>query len=90
MTDGADRELQPGGAPARVQYCVVPGCSHRARRTYPVLCSVGQGPAPASNDIEICPVHHACLRKGYLRVRGRVPDGLVWNLENGDRFTGGA
>ncbi len=82
--------IQPRGAPARIRYCVVPGCSHRARRTYAVLCSVGEGTAPALNEIEICPVHHACLRKGYLRVRGRAPDGLVWKLENGERFTGGA
>jgi hypothetical protein len=55
-----------------------------------VLCAVVDTAASAPNEIEICPVHHACLRKGYLRVRGRAPDGLVWKLENGERFGGGA
>lgn len=74
----------------RIRYCAVPGCSFRACRTYPVLCAVRDGAAPASNEIQICGVHQACLRKGFLRVRGRAPDGLVWLLENGERFGGGA
>jgi len=62
--------------------CAVPGCSSRRNLHdhHVTFRSAGGSDAPA-NRITLCAFHHLrCLHAGRLRVHGRAPDGLVFEL----------
>jgi hypothetical protein len=62
--------------------CAVPGCSSRRNLHdhHVVFRSAGGSDAP-ENRITLCAFHHQrCLHAGLLRLRGRAPDGLVFEL----------
>jgi hypothetical protein len=61
--------------------CRVPGCSRRAVHAHHVTRrSLGGGDEP-ENLVGVCAFHHLRgIHGGYLRVWGRAPDGLVWEV----------
>ena len=65
-----------------VLFSAVPGCTSRRNLHDHHLRfrSAGGSDAPA-NRIALCAFHHQrCLHAGFLRIRGRAPDGLVFEL----------
>lgn len=62
-------------------WCLVPGCSRPATDAHHVLFrSLGGGDEP-ENLASLCSPHHLRgVHMGNVRVRGRAPDGLVWEL----------
>jgi hypothetical protein len=62
-------------------HCQVPGCSRRATHAHHVVPrSRGGGHEPV-NLVALCACHHLRgVHGGHLRVRGRAPDGLAWEL----------
>ena len=70
-------------------YCQVPGCSRAAVHVHHVVFrSQGGGDEPA-NLVSICVAHHLHgIHRGWVRVSGRAPDGLRWEL--GEVREGGA
>ena len=62
-------------------HCQVPGCSRRAAHAHHVDPRSHLGPNADHNLVGICPVHHLVgIHKGYVRVAGTAPNGLVWEL----------
>jgi hypothetical protein len=62
--------------------CAVPGCTSRRNLHDHHLRfrSAGGGDEPA-NRVSLCAFHHQrCLHVGLMRIRGRAPDGLVFEL----------
>jgi hypothetical protein len=62
--------------------CAVPGCTSRRNLHDHHLRfrSAGGSDAPA-NRITLCAFHHQrCLHVGLMRIRGRAPDGLLFEL----------
>jgi hypothetical protein len=62
--------------------CAVPGCTSRRglHDHHLQFRSAGGSDAP-DNRLTLCAFHHQrCLHAGLLRVRGRAPDGLVFEL----------
>jgi hypothetical protein len=62
--------------------CAVPGCTSRRNLHdhHVVFRSAGGSDAP-DNRITLCAFHHQrCLHAGRMRVRGRAPDDLVFEL----------
>ena len=61
--------------------CQVPGCSRRAAHAHHVEPRSHCGPDTAENQVGICAHHHLVgIEKGYVRVNGTAPNGLVWEL----------
>ena len=62
-------------------FCQVPGCSRRAEHVHHVEFRSQGGSDGEENLVSVCAVHHLHgLHRGCVRVRGRAPDGLVWEL----------
>ncbi len=61
-------------------WCQVPGCSGKATRHYQVLYACGHGEDGEENLVWVCKTHLHILRRGWVRVRGRAPDRLRWEL----------
>jgi hypothetical protein len=62
--------------------CAVPGCTSRRNLHdhHLTFRSAGGSDAP-ENRLALCAFHHQrCLHVGFLRIRGRAPDGLVFEL----------
>jgi hypothetical protein len=61
--------------------CCAPGCSRRAVHAHHIRPrSQGGGDEP-ENLVALCACHHLRgVHGGYIRVRGRAPDGLVWEV----------
>lgn len=61
--------------------CQVPGCSREAGHVHHVVYrSQGGGDEPW-NLVSVCPAHHLHgIHRGWVRVSGRAPDELVWEL----------
>jgi hypothetical protein len=62
--------------------CAVPGCSSRRNLHdhHIAFRSAGGSDAP-SNRVTLCAFHHQrCLHTGRMRVRGRAPDRLLFEL----------
>ena len=62
--------------------CAVPGCTSRRNLHDHHLRfrSAGGSDAPG-NRVALCAFHHQrCLHVGFMRIRGRAPDGLVFEL----------
>jgi hypothetical protein len=62
--------------------CAVPGCtSRRNLHDHHVTFRSAGGSDDPGNRITLCAFHHQrCLHAGLLRVRGRAPDDLVFEL----------
>jgi hypothetical protein len=61
--------------------CQVPGCSRAAVHAHHVRYrSQGGGDEP-ENEVGVCAAHHLhCIHRGWVRVRGTAPHGLIWEL----------
>lgn len=61
--------------------CQVPGCSRAASHVHHVLYRSAGGGDEGENLVSLCAAHHLhCIHLGWIRVRGRAPDGLTWEL----------
>ena len=61
--------------------CCVPGCSRRAVHAHHVVPRSRGGGDEPENLAAVCAIHHLrAIHGGYIRVRGRAPDGLVWEV----------
>src|SRR5512138_1739964 len=70
--------------------CQAPGCSGRAVHSHHVIPRWKGGSDDPENQVALCACHHLRgIHGGYMRVTGRAPDGLVWEVA-GRVFTGGA
>jgi hypothetical protein len=55
-----------------------PGCCRRAVHAHCVVRRSAGGADEPSNLVSLCAFHHLCgVHGGWLRVRGRAPDGLA-------------
>jgi hypothetical protein len=64
--------------------CQVPGCSRRAVHAHHVNPRARGGGDEPENLVALCACHHLRgIHGGYIRVSGRAPDGLVWELVGG-------
>ncbi|HQR28935.1 MAG TPA: HNH endonuclease signature motif containing protein, partial [Anaeromyxobacteraceae bacterium] len=62
-------------------YCQVPGCSRAAVHAHHVVWRSRGGEDEEGNLVSLCAGHHLHgIHRGYVRVSGRAPDGLVWEL----------
>jgi hypothetical protein len=77
------RARRPDPVIERESYrCAVPGCTSRRNLHdhHLTFRSAGGSDTPA-NRIALCAFHHQrCLHVGLMRIRGRAPDGLVFEL----------
>jgi hypothetical protein len=70
--------------------CQVPGCSRRAVHAHHVQPRSHGGEDTDENLVALCACHHLLgIHGGYIRVRGRAPDRLVWEVA-GRIFKAGA
>ncbi|HET8540908.1 MAG TPA: HNH endonuclease signature motif containing protein, partial [Anaeromyxobacter sp.] len=61
--------------------CQVPGCSRRGGQAHHVHHRSRGGRDLQQNLVALCGSHHHWgIHRGYLRVHGRAPDGLVWEV----------
>ncbi len=61
--------------------CRAPGCSRRAGHAHHVIPRSRGGCDAPWNLVAVCPCHHhRGIHGGYMRVSGRAPDALVWEL----------
>ncbi|WP_242393001.1 HNH endonuclease [Anaeromyxobacter oryzisoli] len=61
--------------------CQVPGCSRPAAHVHHVCFRSHGGDDSGENQIALCAAHHLhAIHRGWIRVRGRAPDGLRWEL----------
>jgi len=61
--------------------CQVPGCSRAAAHVHHLRFRSAGGSDEGWNLVSLCPVHHLRgVHMGRIRVWGRAPDGLVWEL----------
>jgi len=62
--------------------CAVPGCSsRRSLHDHHITFRSAQGSDDPENRITLCAFHHQrCLHQGRLRIRGRAPGGLLFEL----------
>jgi hypothetical protein len=67
---------------ARRYRCAVPGCtSRRNLHDHHLRFRSAGGSDEPGNRVALCALHHQrCLHAGLLRVRGRAPDGLLFEL----------
>lgn len=65
-------------------WCQVPGCSRPAMHAHHVQYRSAGGSDHDENLTGICIPHHLHgIHTGYVRVSGRAPDALVWELGRG-------
>jgi hypothetical protein len=61
--------------------CQVPGCSRAADHAHHVELRSRGGPDTFENLAGVCAPHHLVgIHGGFVRVDGRAPDGLRWEL----------
>ncbi len=70
---------RPISVPGGCLDCEVPGCGRAASHTYPVLHRLA-GDGSGENLVRLCAAHLRAVRRGWVRVRGRAPDRLRWEL----------
>lgn len=64
--------------------CQVPGCSRAAAHAHHVVFRSAGGGDEESNLVSLCAAHHLHgVHAGYVRVTGRAPDALRWELGPG-------
>jgi hypothetical protein len=64
----------------RDQHCTVPGCSRVAAQGHHIIHVSQGGPDDPWNITGVCGAHHFAIHQGWVRVSGRAPDQLVWEL----------
>jgi hypothetical protein len=61
--------------------CQVPGCCRRAVHSHHIVRRSAGGSDDPSNLVSLCAFHHLYgVHGGWLRVRGRAPDRLAWEV----------
>jgi len=66
--------------------CQVPGCSRAADHAHHIVFRSAGGTDDHWNLVSLCAAHHLhCVHMGWIRVTGRAPDGLRWELGLGAR-----
>ena len=61
--------------------CQVPVCSRAAAHAHHIVLRSAGGGDEESNLVSLCAAHHLHgVHAGYVRVSGRAPDALVWEL----------
>jgi 5-methylcytosine-specific restriction endonuclease McrA len=61
--------------------CQAPGCSRRAVHAHHIIPRSHGGSDEPENLVGICACHHLRgIHGGYIRVSGRAPDQLVWEV----------
>jgi hypothetical protein len=61
--------------------CLVPGCSRPSAHAHHTRFRSAGGPTEMWNLGGICPPHHLHgIHYGYIKVTGRAPDGLRWEM----------
>lgn len=61
--------------------CQYPGCRGRAHlEAHHIHYDGHRGCDHAHNLVTLCHAHHALIHDGHVRLRGRAPDGLVWEM----------
>ena len=69
--------------------CQVPACSRRAVHAHHIIPRARGGSDDPANQVALCACHHLRgIHGGYIRVQGRAPDELVWEVA-GRVWTGG-
>ncbi len=72
----------------RDEWCQVPGCSRRSAQTHHIIKVSQGGTDDPWNLTGLCAAHHLHgVHRGWVRVSGRAPDQLVWEL--GERVDAG-
>jgi hypothetical protein len=62
-------------------WCTVPGCSRPSMQSHHVVFRSRGGSNDPTNQTGMCAAHHLhCLHRGWIRVSGRAPDALVWEM----------
>jgi hypothetical protein len=62
-------------------YCQVPGCSRGAEHVHHVVFRSRGGGDEPENLVSLCVAHHLHgVHRGWVRVSGRAPDQLIWEL----------
>ena len=62
-------------------WCTVPGCSRPAANSHHIRFRSHGGSNAERNRTSLCLAHHLHgVHKGYVRVRGKAPDQLEWEL----------
>jgi len=65
-------------------FCQVPGCSRAAVHAHHVLWRSRGGSDEPENLVSLCAGHHLHgIHAGYIRVSGRAPDQLKWEVAAG-------
>ena len=61
--------------------CQVPGCSRAADHAHHIIFRAQGGTDDEWNLVSLCAAHHLhCVHMGWLRITGKAPDGLRWEL----------
>jgi hypothetical protein len=64
--------------------CQVPGCCRAATHVHHIQARSAGGGDEEWNLVALCTAHHLhAVHAGYVKVRGRAPHGLVWELGRG-------
>jgi hypothetical protein len=62
-------------------FCQVPGCSREAKHVHHIKFRSAGGTDDPWNLVSLCIAHHLYgVHKGWIRVRGVAPDGLIWEI----------
>jgi 5-methylcytosine-specific restriction endonuclease McrA len=62
-------------------FCQVPGCSRAGGHSHHIISRAAGGSDDKENQVGTCPPHHLhAIHRGYVRVSGRAPDHLAWEL----------
>jgi len=65
-------------------WCQVPACSEAGGHAHHVLFRSHGGGDEPENLVSSCAAHHLHgLHRGFLRVRGKAPDELAWEVADG-------
>ncbi|HZY02966.1 MAG TPA: HNH endonuclease signature motif containing protein, partial [Anaeromyxobacteraceae bacterium] len=76
-----ERSTPEKRARRRDEYCQVPGCSRLASHGHHVIPVSQGGTDDPWNIVGVCVAHHLhCIHRGWVRLSGRAPDQLVWEL----------
>ncbi len=76
-----ERSTPERRARRRDEYCQVPGCSRLATQAHHIIHVSQGGTDDPWNLVGVCAAHHLhCIHRGWVRVSGRAPDHLVWEL----------
>jgi len=79
-----ERSTPERRARRRDEFCQVPGCSRLATHAHHIVPVSRGGTDHPENLVGVCAAHHLhAIHRGWVRVSGRAPDRLVWELGEG-------